>query len=213
LSSIDSASLHNAIKKVVARGINFNRTFQDYDPINGSRNLTKTKISIMSLNLLNKEGINTTCYFIIGFPGENTESIDNTIKFLNNIATSGSAVMDYIMSPFFLVPLSPIYEIKQREQYGLVGYLDKWRTNTLTSDDVSRLIMKIFLEVKNDIFYLYFEDTPDTGSFFFNVSQKDLKDLKKIRQHLQQAIVKQEDVNTQKDLWNKLGQRILGSNL
>lgn len=175
--------------------------------------LNNTERYLESVNLLNKEGINTMCYFLIGFPGENSESIDNTINFLNILPTSGDGVVDYIMAPFFLVPLSPIYDKKQREKYGLVGYLDKWRTNTLTSDDVPRLIMKIFLEVKNDVFYLYFEDTPDTGSFFLNVSQKDLKELKRLRQHLQQAILKQGDVNIQNDLWNKLAQRILGLNL
>jgi p-methyltransferase len=94
-------------------------------------------------------GINCSCYFIFGFPGETTESAQRTRDFIKSFdghPFDGS--LCWSMFPFTLIPLSPIYEPQARKEYHLSGYLHKWRHATMNSDQARDELFKTFLEIE-----------------------------------------------------------------
>ena len=95
-------------------------------------------------------GINCSCYFIFGFPGETEQSAQNTrdfIKSFDDQPYEGS--LCWSMFPFTLIPLSPIYEPALRKKYGLSGYLHKWQHATMNSDQAREQLFKTFLEMEH----------------------------------------------------------------
>jgi radical SAM superfamily enzyme YgiQ (UPF0313 family) len=77
-------------------------------------------------------GINVSAYFVIGHPGETKESLERTIAFIKEIQypdLPGS--LSWSIYPFLLVPLSPIFEPKQRAHYQLEGYMGNWAHSTM----------------------------------------------------------------------------------
>lgn len=95
-------------------------------------------------------GIHCSCYFIFGFPGETAESINKSIQFLKEMDdTETEGILSWSIYPFYLVPLSPVYEPAMREKYGLSGYLGKWRHHTMQSDEVLSHIQRAFMEISH----------------------------------------------------------------
>ena len=95
-------------------------------------------------------GINCSCYFIFGFPGETAESVQRTRDFIRSFdghPYEGS--LCWSMFPFTLVPLSPIYEPQARKKYGISGYLHKWQHATMNSDQARDELFKTFLKIEN----------------------------------------------------------------
>jgi radical SAM superfamily enzyme YgiQ (UPF0313 family) len=81
-------------------------------------------------------GINCSCYFIFGFPGETNETAYRTRSFIRRIEhpeLDGS--LSWSLIPFSVVPMSPIYELDMRKRYGLEGYLRDWRHHTMDSEE------------------------------------------------------------------------------
>jgi anaerobic magnesium-protoporphyrin IX monomethyl ester cyclase len=93
-------------------------------------------------NLL-KVGINCSCYFIFGFPGESEETAQRTRDFIKSIEYPElEGVMRWSLYPYLLVPLSPVFEEKQRRRYGLNGSLSNWSHTTMNSEQVMQEIVK-----------------------------------------------------------------------
>lgn len=102
------------------------------------------------LKKLLKAGINCSCYFIFGFPGETEESAQRTRDFIKaHDDTQYEGNLCWSMFPFILTPLSPIYEPMARKKYDLSGYLHKWQHATMNSDQARDQIVKTFLEIEN----------------------------------------------------------------
>lgn len=102
------------------------------------------------LQKLLKAGINCSCYFIFGFPGETEESAQRTRDFIKAYDdTQYRGNLCWSMFPFILAPLSPIYEPMARRKYGLSGYLHKWQHATMNSDQARDQIVKTFFEIEN----------------------------------------------------------------
>lgn len=100
-------------------------------------------------NLLNA-GINCSCCFIVGFPGETHQTLRNTINFIDNIANDAQSGLFYwSMYPFLLAPLSPVYEPENRTKYNLKGYKNKWAHSTMNSEQAYQYILEAFLKIKN----------------------------------------------------------------
>jgi anaerobic magnesium-protoporphyrin IX monomethyl ester cyclase len=102
------------------------------------------------LKKLLKAGINCSCYFVFGFPGETEESAQRTrdfIKAYDHMSYDGN--LCWSLFPFMLVPLSPIYEPKARKKYGLTGYLHQWQHATMNSDQAREQVVKTFFEIEN----------------------------------------------------------------
>ena len=95
-------------------------------------------------------GINCSCYFIIGFPGETEATVRKTREFLvRHESREHDGSLSWSVFPFLLSPLSPIYEPAMRRRYGLSGYLDRWRHRTMNSEAAKEHLLKTFFELEN----------------------------------------------------------------
>ena len=102
------------------------------------------------LRKLLASGINCSCYFIFGFPGETEKSAQRTRDFIKSFDEHFyEGALCWSMFPFLLTPLSPIYEPGARRKYELTGYLHKWQHATMNSDQAREQVLKTFLEIEH----------------------------------------------------------------
>jgi radical SAM superfamily enzyme YgiQ (UPF0313 family) len=95
-------------------------------------------------------GINCSCYFIIGFPGETEATVRRTREFLaRHEAREYEGSLSWSVFPFFLSPLSPVYEPAMRSRYGLSGYLGQWQHRTMNSEEAKEHLLRTFFELDN----------------------------------------------------------------
>jgi p-methyltransferase len=95
-------------------------------------------------------GINCSCYFIIGFPGETEATVRRTREFLvRHESREYDGRLSWSVFPFLLSPLSPVYEPAMRARYGLSGYLDQWQHRTMNSEEAKEQLLKTFFELDN----------------------------------------------------------------
>jgi p-methyltransferase len=107
------------------------------------------EIYLNAIELLNRHGISTQLYIIVGYPPETRETIDNTVAMLNQFAHQGPAINQLLVFPFGFLPLSPVYEPATARKYGLSGYMQKWKHQTMTSDEALRHALNIYERVQN----------------------------------------------------------------
>jgi len=90
-------------------------------------------------------GINCSCYFLIGFPGETEETVIKTIDYIKSLEHPNlKGMFTWSIYPFMLAPLSPIYEYASRKKYALTGYMNKWTHQTMSSDQARKHVVKAF---------------------------------------------------------------------
>jgi anaerobic magnesium-protoporphyrin IX monomethyl ester cyclase len=90
-------------------------------------------------------GIDVSCYFLFGFPGETAETVQRTRDFIGNIEYPElPGTLSWALFPFSVAPLSPVYEPEMRRKYGLTGYMDHWRHRTMASHEVMGHIKSVF---------------------------------------------------------------------
>ena len=97
-----------------------------------------------------KQGIDVFSTFIFGFPGETKVSAARTIDFIKGIDcinTEGN--FSWVIFPFILAPLSPIYEAGQREKYGLRGYMNQWQHSSMDMKCAQKLIADAYAQIEN----------------------------------------------------------------
>ena len=95
-------------------------------------------------------GINCSCYFIFGFPGETEKSAQRTRDFIKSYdGQHYEGNLCWSMFPFTLIPLSPVYETETRKKYGITGYLHKWQHATMNSNQAREQLFKTFLEMED----------------------------------------------------------------
>jgi radical SAM superfamily enzyme YgiQ (UPF0313 family) len=100
-------------------------------------------------NVLN-HGINVSCYFITGFPGETETSAETTREFIKEIENpEADGCLSWSIYPFLLSPLSPVYEPVMRRKFGLKGYFKNWKHQTMDYNEAKQLALKAFFELKN----------------------------------------------------------------
>jgi len=116
-------------------------------------NMNKKSDPAMYLEVINNvlnHGINVSCYFITGFPGETESSAATTREFIRKIENpDADGSLSWSIYPFLLSPLSPIYEPAMRRQFGLTGYFNKWKHETMDFNGAKQLALKAFLELEN----------------------------------------------------------------
>lgn len=96
------------------------------------------------LELLNKYGITTYASFIIGFPGETDETVQETIAFIEE-----NKPTFYRAQLWYCDPYTPIW--KEKEKYDIKGSQFEWSHATMDSKKASKLIDNLFVNVKNSI--------------------------------------------------------------
>ncbi len=95
-------------------------------------------------------GINCSCYFIVGFPGETSDSVARTLQFIQALESpEAEGCLSWSIFPFMLSPLSPIYESAQKVRYGLDGYMLKWKHATMDSDQAMKHVKQMFFTLEN----------------------------------------------------------------
>ena len=96
-----------------------------------------------------RAGINCSCYFIFGFPGETEETVMQTRKFIKSIEHPElDGYIYFTMFPFIIAPLSPISEPKNAQKYGLRGHMYHWEHNTMNFKKAMEHATKAFLKLK-----------------------------------------------------------------
>jgi anaerobic magnesium-protoporphyrin IX monomethyl ester cyclase len=93
---------------------------------------------LKGIELLKEYGIVTFGNFIIGFPGETSETVRDTIDFIDQ-----SQLDFYRVQLWYCEPVTPIY--RQREKYKIIGESFEWSHSTMNSNEASDLVEMIFL--------------------------------------------------------------------
>ena len=117
------------------------------------RNMNKKATPTLYARVVKKvlaAGINCSCYFLFGFPGETDETALRTREFIKSIEHPElEGLLSWNLFTFGLAPLSPVYELEMREKYELTGYMDDWKHSTMDSQQAKEHAKKAFLELEN----------------------------------------------------------------
>ncbi|HVE12807.1 MAG TPA: radical SAM protein [Elusimicrobiota bacterium] len=112
------------------------------------KNMTKGSASKYygpGIGWLKDAGITTVGAFVVGFPGETAESVEETRSF---IETSGLDF--YFLQPFYYLHHTPIH--KNAAQYQLRGQGLNWSHETMNSREALQILDRLFLEIKGPTF-------------------------------------------------------------
>jgi anaerobic magnesium-protoporphyrin IX monomethyl ester cyclase len=140
---------------------------------NMNKKVSQTKI-IKGMEYLKKYNITIFSAFVIGFPGETQQTIDENIKFLNDYE-----VDFYSTKEFYYMPHTDVH--KDRKKFGLTGMGNKWSHDTMNSQVASEMKTYMFRNVKKSIFI-----DPDTSLWYVaylydqGFSLEKIKDCQKI---------------------------------
>jgi len=96
------------------------------------------------IELLKKNNILTHASFIIGFPGETEESVQDTIDFIKETKPDF-----YRAQTWYCEPLTPIWECK--EEFQIEGSQFEWKHNTMNSDIAAEYVNKINQEIEESV--------------------------------------------------------------
>ena len=94
---------------------------------------------------LNQRGIMTIASFVVGFPGETKETIQNTINFIEE-----SQPDYYSLYRWYYDTNVPIHQ--QRDKYALRGKGDRWEHNTMDWKEANDMILSMFTTIKNSTY-------------------------------------------------------------
>lgn len=110
---------------------------------------------------LDRCGINIECTLVVGFPGENRKSIDNTIAWVSGIPSGNRAraIHRYYLFRFVVSSLSPVGQVDRRQKYGLEGFGEVWTHATMNSTEAGEALKEMFLKI-NGPTHGYIESLP-----------------------------------------------------
>lgn len=104
----------------------------------------KAEVYFNGIRWLKEEGIVTVGSFILGFPGETAESVQETREFIEE-----SGLSYYYIQPFYYLHHTPVHE--RAEQYGLKGSGLFWSHDTMESGEALEHMHRLFLDIDNPI--------------------------------------------------------------
>jgi anaerobic magnesium-protoporphyrin IX monomethyl ester cyclase len=102
--------------------------------------VTSVEKYIEGISLLKEFEIVTYGSFIIGFPGETEETVQDTVHFIKE-----SGIDFYRAQLWYCEPITPIW--KEREKYNLKGSGFEWQHATMDAKKASSLIEEMFLSI------------------------------------------------------------------
>lgn len=96
------------------------------------------------LALLNEYGITSYGSFIIGFPGETMETVQETIRFLDE-----NQPTFYRAQLWYCEPITPIFQ--ERDKYQISGSQFEWSHATMDAKTASRIVEEIFKSTRYSV--------------------------------------------------------------
>lgn len=123
------------------------------------------------IQLCSLAGINTLLTFIVGFPGETKESLDQTAAFINGLAVDKQGVPTYHAYPLYVSPITALDSIKLRREYSLTGRYMHWTHSTMTSDEASSMWCPYLFRRIGAVSYDYYGN--DAGEWLSPSLRKD----------------------------------------
>ena len=106
-------------------------------------------------------GVGVDATFIVGFPGETAETLDETAALLNGLASGLPGCAHFELYPFKLVPGTEADTPLFRRRFGLRGRNAAWSHDTMTSREVVELhIPRLFAAVTATPYYHGDADAP-----------------------------------------------------
>jgi radical SAM superfamily enzyme YgiQ (UPF0313 family) len=146
---------------------------------------------------LNEAGIRTINTFVIGYPGENVNSIQKTIDFISSIPSGNNAsvVHRYYLFPFIVFPLAVVAGREMRAKFKLRGVGENWRHSTMNSKEARKAIKEMFLKIKG-ISHVYHEFLTEEWS------ESSIKEVLELRDRVKKSIVSGQKGESIQDLLN-----------
>jgi p-methyltransferase len=132
---------------------------------------------------LDAYGISTVLTFVVGFPGENAQTLKNTANFLNSLSLT-TLSSSYQLYPLLIQPLSELADASSRTKWNIEGSMEKWSHYTMSSEDSLKACYYLFKEITN-VPYHYFEERT-----LFNREKFNLRTRKSLYQLRQQLTIK-----------------------
>jgi len=120
---------------------------------------------------------------IVGFPGENVQTLQNTADFMNNLFLT-TLSSSYDLFPLLIQPLSELDNAESRTKWNIEGSFEKWSHFTMNSEDSLKACYYLFREITN-VPYHYFEERT-----FFNRAKFKLTTRKSLYQLRHQLTIK-----------------------
>lgn len=145
-------------------------------------------------------GVTVLMTFVVGYPGESAETLDNTIRFLNDLRLS-NLFASYHVYPLYINLLAEINRASLREKWNIRGIHNNWSHYTMNSSQAVDACNQVFRNVTN-LSYHY-----PAESHFFNkgmFSRQTLGDLFRLRQMLTLEVMNQSSWEVQHNLLRKM---------
>jgi len=96
------------------------------------------------ITLLHKYNILTHASFIIGFPGETKNTVQDTINFIEQYKPTFFKAQQW-----YCEKITPVW--RDKDKYGIKGSNFEWEHRTMNSTTASDIVEDIFLAIKNSI--------------------------------------------------------------
>jgi radical SAM superfamily enzyme YgiQ (UPF0313 family) len=87
------------------------------------------------IELATQAGMTMLLTFIVGYPGETRESIDNTADFINSLSLTNTGFASYQVYPFYLLPNTAADDLEYRREFNLKGRYSDWQHSTMNSEE------------------------------------------------------------------------------
>jgi radical SAM superfamily enzyme YgiQ (UPF0313 family) len=156
--------------------------------------------------LLAANGIRAKILLVIGFPGEDSDTIQETIDFLNEIPGKPDIGHEIFLSPFCVLPLAHLNTTEDRRAFGLEGYIFDWRHESMEYAEVYDAMKRIYLETEG-VFQYY----PDNDFDFLEGSEREeMLEIALTREQLRKAQLSGASAERQDALWNQLEKLVMG---
>lgn len=176
------------------------------DLILSNMNKQTTKLMYQKgIDALKKCNIQTLASFIVGFPGETRNTVQDTISFI-----SQSGLDYYSLKELYYLNNSPLF-FKNKE-FGIEGQGNKWKHGTMTSSEASEMRLYMFENIKNVLHV-----DPDMGLWYLIFLRSRGFEWGQIKeyQHIIDQMTRQENMGVymEKDGFIKRIQMFLGNGL
>jgi radical SAM superfamily enzyme YgiQ (UPF0313 family) len=108
--------------------------------------------------------------FVVGFPGETTATIENTVNFINSLSI-GSSSSNYQLYPLSIFPLSDLAKPDFRKKWKITGYMGSWSHYTMNSREAIAYGYNLFKQIPY-VPYNYSEESNFFNSRLFTYTQR-----------------------------------------